>query len=444
MKRYLLLATSFAITGISLFSQPTIDGDMSDAGYATIGSASSQNGFGNDNDMGVIKYATDNTTIYLGITGELTSNDNIVLFLNFSGYAGCTGALAGDGTCSTGAFHTSSTSGDYGLDGAVMDMDIDFAFAFNEGNQNGSNPNNFYVDAARFGTTGLLNCGYLGNTGSWNGTSVSLNTSGIFSGTGSITIAYHSGFAGNSDKGIEFSIPLAAFPGVTNTQTLQVFAIITNASGWKSNETAPGNAGASNLGNDANLTDINGQDFFTPPQALLPVELLGFSGAATESAVKLKWQTASETNNNFFEIQRSADARTWQTLGKVEGAGFSTTLRSYEFLDEKPLPLNFYRLRQVDFDESANFSKVISVQFEGNDRPFRLSPNPVENELTLAFKQEIEASQSALIFDQTGKMVLETALYAGKKCQLDVSQLSPGVYFLKINGKEWQERFVKN
>ncbi|MEK7257238.1 MAG: T9SS type A sorting domain-containing protein [Bacteroidota bacterium] len=195
-------------------------------------------------------------------------------------------------------------------------------------------------------------------------------------------------------------------------------------------------------------TEGDNSGFSYSVQAPLPVELISFNITNVSSSVRLHWATASEQNNDRFEIERSADARAWQTLATIPGAGFSTTFHSYEFLDEKPLPLNFYRLRQVDFDQQDSYSKVISIEFAGGDQPPRLSPNPVANELTLDFYQEMEPGHSALIFDPTGKLIFEAAIPPGKKCQFDISQLSPGIYFLKIKGSSgqafWQERFFKN
>jgi hypothetical protein len=205
---------------INLMAQPTIDGVISDAHYTTVGTyTSGQNGFGNDNDLGALKFYADGTNMYIGITGEMTSNDNIVLFFNFSGYSGRSGTLAGTGSSSSGVFRTSLTAGDYGLDAATMDMDVDYALAFNEGGAS----TNLYLDAARYGTSGYLNSGYVGSSDQSGNSAVHGGIAALFGGTGNIEFAYKNDFSVNSDHGIEIKIPLSAFAGMsTSSQTVAV------------------------------------------------------------------------------------------------------------------------------------------------------------------------------------------------------------------------------
>ena len=84
---------------------------------------------------------------------------------------------------------------------------------------------------------------------------------------------------------------------------------------------------------------------------LLPIELLAFEGKCEGTAVVLRWVTASETNNDHFTLERSADGISWETLAMLPGAGNSTVERYYSFNDNQPLPgIGFYRLTQTDFD----------------------------------------------------------------------------------------------
>ncbi len=433
MKSVLLL---LVLPAFSVLAQPMVNGDMSDAAYTTIGTfTSGRNSFGDGNDMGVIKYYTDNTTIYMGITGEVTANDNIVLFFNFSGYVGRSGTLAGSGTCGTAAFRTSSTASDYGLDGAIMDMDIDFALGFNEDNSSTS----FFVDAARYGNDGIINCGNLGNTMSQSGATGTFNAGAVFNSPSNInmTVAYHNNYFGDINKGIEFSIPIAAFAGVDNTMTLQVFAIITNIFGYMSNETIPGDAGATNLGNDYNLSSISGQDFFTSAVSL-PLELTAFQSRLTGSSVELLWTTSNEFNFSHFEVERSHDATHWIVIGKVAGTNRPGEQVEYRFQDDAPLPLNFYRLKQIDFDGNHEYSKIVSAAL-GQGGTVHILPNPATHELHLQGTGDLF---TALIFDQNGSLKKEATTST-----IVIEDLIPGVYFIKILGEGGQSlhvgRFVK-
>jgi len=111
----------------------------------------------------------------------------------------------------------------------------------------------------------------------------------------------------------------------------------------------------------------------------LPVELLGFSGKAENNVVKLKWSTASELNNDYFEIRRSLNGVTFETIGTVDGNGNSSNLIDYSFTDGSPASgANFYQLRQVDFDGAAEDHHVITVDnnFVREGVSMTIYPNP--------------------------------------------------------------------
>jgi subtilisin family serine protease len=169
-------------------SVPVVDGHLNDPVYENLASfTSGRNGFGNDNDLKSLKYYTDGTSIYIGITGEITSTDNIVVFFNFSGYAGRGGNTLQNSGSDAGVFKHFS--------GAKMDFDVDFALAFNEGNSS----TNFFIDACRYDlTTPVISSGYLGNVANQLGSSANFNLGSIFGGTGNMTVAYNKGFATDS------------------------------------------------------------------------------------------------------------------------------------------------------------------------------------------------------------------------------------------------------
>ncbi|QHJ05856.1 T9SS type A sorting domain-containing protein [Hymenobacter busanensis] len=99
------------------------------------------------------------------------------------------------------------------------------------------------------------------------------------------------------------------------------------------------------------------------PGNTLPVELTSFTAAAQAGGNLLKWATASEKDNDHFDIQRSRDGGEFQTIGTVKGAGSSSSQLSYTFLDKAPAAgAQYYRLRQVDLDGTATLSAVVLVK----------------------------------------------------------------------------------
>lgn len=121
---------------------------------------------------------------------------------------------------------------------------------------------------------------------------------------------------------------------------------------------------------------------FSQSGQVLPVELVDFTATAQPNkTVQCLWSTASETNNSHFDIQRSKDGHSFETVGTVQGAGHSNRMNYYEFIDEHPyMGTSYYRLKQVDFDGNENFSSIEQVRIHSvND--LTVYPNPVIDQL---------------------------------------------------------------
>ncbi|HKR07059.1 MAG TPA: SBBP repeat-containing protein, partial [Bacteroidia bacterium] len=147
---------------------------------------------------------------------------------------------------------------------------------------------------------------------------------------------------------------------------------------------ASGSNGLNNPGGGAYYsgTFMGGDDSYIMkfgPPAPLPVELVYFKAECNENKnILLKWQTASETNNDYFSIERSNDGDDFETIGIENGAGNSTTITSYSFVDDAPLEgISYYRLQQTDYNEKTSFSKVIALHNYCNKvNDLFIYPNP--------------------------------------------------------------------
>src|SRR5690606_33601845 len=116
------------------------------------------------------------------------------------------------------------------------------------------------------------------------------------------------------------------------------------------------------------LSESNSEDVLTITGTVvntLPVTLTKFEAIKSNSSVKLNWQTASEQSNSHFEMLKSSDGKGWNLLTTVSGAGNSTTRINYQYVDNHPFSgINYYQLKQVDFDGKSDLSKVASVNFD--------------------------------------------------------------------------------
>lgn len=159
----------------------------------------------------------------------------------------------------------------------------------------------------------------------------------------------------------------------------------------------------------------------------LPVTLIAFSGEKNGHQNNLNWQTSSEVSNRGFEIERSSDARTFETIGFVDGNGDTKEIHSYHFTDLAPLPTAYYRLKQLDHDGKFEYSKVIVVKTP--QEPLRIYPNPAHTNITIAGYQ---GHPDISVFNHSGKLVLEDKNSRG---HLNVRTLKNGIYTIQIGGE---------
>ncbi len=198
----------------------------------------------------------------------------------------------------------------------------------------------------------------------------------------------------------------------------------------------------SKSGGTVNVIDVtypNSNTVRVTVVSLLPVELVSFTAKETENEVCLDWQTAIEQNNAGFEVQRSADARNWQALTFVAGAGTTQQEHKYTYTDAKPLNgRNYYRLKQSDHDGGYEFSPVVSLSVAGKGGQNGLFyPNPSRSGLvSLEYSAFKEADLAISVFDATGRLVLRQtqALEEDRNLlQFDFSQLTAGTYCVHLN-----------
>ncbi|WP_169577941.1 T9SS type A sorting domain-containing protein [Salisaeta longa] len=175
----------------------------------------------------------------------------------------------------------------------------------------------------------------------------------------------------------------------------------------------------------------------------LPVELVRLEAARTGGGVRLRWQTATETGNAVFAVQRQTGATTWQRVGFVAGAGTTAEAQTYRFTDtELPYAADSlaYRLKQIDTDGSASFSEAITVVREAVRQLELLGtyPNPARQQATVRFAVPARTADETVrlrLYDVLGRQVRTVRAAAGPgrhELTLDVQDLASGVYFLRL------------
>jgi cytoskeletal protein CcmA (bactofilin family) len=178
----------------------------------------------------------------------------------------------------------------------------------------------------------------------------------------------------------------------------------------------------------------------------LPVTFIAFTGRQEGNSVVLEWATASENNNNYFEIERSIDGVNFVTIGYVDGAGNSSSLLNYEFTDNAPEQGQvYYRLSQVDFDGNREFAdKVVAVLYAGSEiENLTIVPNPTDGLFCVSVTGSMAGGRIELL-SQAGKMIriVDVESY---DATIDISDLPSGMYVLRFvtDTKVLQKKVVK-
>ncbi|WP_083470208.1 T9SS type A sorting domain-containing protein [Rufibacter tibetensis] len=175
----------------------------------------------------------------------------------------------------------------------------------------------------------------------------------------------------------------------------------------------------------------------------LPVTLTKFEGVSRGGAVVLNWTTASEINNDRFEIERSANGKDFVKVGQVKGNGNSSVAIDYTYTDRASTSGTvYYRLKQVDFNNASEYSKVVAVNHvaaTGSLPSISMYPNPVtDGRVTVRFQDAVNGAASIRLADMSGR-VLQTQELSNVNSEVALSftnlNLKPGIYMITVVAK---------
>ena len=170
--------------------------------------------------------------------------------------------------------------------------------------------------------------------------------------------------------------------------------------------------------------------------AAAPVEWLAFTGSLGSGSIDLEFSTATESDNDYFQIERSVAGGAFVAIGQVDGAGNSQAALSYSFSDyDYSSGLNYYRIRQVDFDGTEAFSNVIVVNAGGSKLALTLFPNPANgSNVTLQLGRDWNADKvTARIYSVAGQFVREIRASGGSRLFLPTADLQAGMYAVRVS-----------
>jgi hypothetical protein len=218
--------------------------------------------------------------------------------------------------------------------------------------------------------------------------------------------------------------------------------------------TQPGGA----INTAANIVTISGVSSFSDwtlaePGAVLPINLLSFSGYKESDHIVLRWSTGSESNNRGFEILRSKDGINYNKIGfanSLAPGGNSNRVLNYIFRDNNPAGVKqYYRLRQVDIDNHSSYSNIVLIR---GDKPLILAigglyPNPSSDVMNVIINSPARDNMRLLITDIAGKIVKQQAANVetgSNLIMMNINDLPNGTYTIKVVSNSDFESAVSN
>ena len=173
----------------------------------------------------------------------------------------------------------------------------------------------------------------------------------------------------------------------------------------------------------------------------LPVSLIDFTASKKNKVVDLNWQTSNEQNSSYFDVEFSRDGDNFESIGRVNASGSSTTLKNYSSKHLSPVNgLNYYRLKLVDAGGSYKYSTVRTVKFS-NSTSISIMPNPTADRIYLT-SNEGGTLQSVDLYTISGKLLQHVNNFTLGK-SIDLSTYSPSVYILKLINKDGSTEVIK-
>ncbi len=185
---------------------------------------------------------------------------------------------------------------------------------------------------------------------------------------------------------------------------------------------------------------------------VLPVELSEFTAdyVPHEGVVDLFWKTASERDNDFWEVERSTDGINWEVIDKVKGAGTTNYETQYYVVDPNPfIGVNYYRLVQWDINGNGKNSELRSVNILDDFYDMlSLFPNPTNDKTEVIYNSYTTEPSILTVTDAEGKVVVNTPIdtkKGGNRFELDMSGQSRGVYVVTITTRDkvYRTKLVK-
>lgn len=176
----------------------------------------------------------------------------------------------------------------------------------------------------------------------------------------------------------------------------------------------------------------------TASSELLPVSWLNVSATCLDKNIKVEWSTATEINNDYFEVFASENGIDFQNIGKINGAGNSNTINRYAFLAEKQNSYNYFKVKQTDFDGQFEYSRIATANCSNFSNELEIYPNPFDGSVFYINYAEEIRDLTIKIYDLSGKLVdIPKTVQTNENIQVNLSNyLAAGTYLVELSNNQ--------
>ena len=181
------------------------------------------------------------------------------------------------------------------------------------------------------------------------------------------------------------------------------------------------------------LDILNSFSFMMRNRDVLPVEFIKFNATYNENRVDVSWETASETNNDYFSVEKSVDGLSYISIGNVDGAGNSNMLKAYQYADNNPLQgVSYYRIKQTDFNGDFAYSPIRVVNVSNKQNIISIAPNPVLRGESIQIKGLNSLEYTVSFYHISGKKIEEIIVKGEDFISID-NLFYSGFYYVVIS-----------
>ena len=175
-------------------------------------------------------------------------------------------------------------------------------------------------------------------------------------------------------------------------------------------------------------------------QAPAPVDLTYFNGKRDDGFTLLRWETLSEKNNDYFQVERGVTPNSFMPVGYRDGSGNTSVTQYYEYVDNDAfMQTMYYRLKQVDFDGSYEYSDVIAINPDMVMFNVNTYPNPFISDITVDVPGNTSTQMQLQLIDQNGRVLQEKEVISNTIHFTGLTDLSSGNYYIRLVSGELTE-----